>query len=564
LDSIASQGLLEVGGGPWQPWSLREYDSARYGPLLGVSDDGGAANQIVRAFTDSPKSKVLRCRGELSLETIGGCVDAERISAAGELLVGPAEFAAVREAVIGRVPMTTNVGTVVLPRFYRAAPSVTVRADATAGELPQAIADLKAAFAPYRANPTGGPGRSVTAYVAFRSRDRIRTRRKVEILRELDRAVRDGATGDPVGFSIGLLQRAKDRGSAAPQYAIDLVAQAGLTKVLIEGAPRWESQDQLMFPGLLSFFSSRRVNEILAYAADKGVTIEPKNRIDPETAARTIWAGLVAARTMGAQLGKFGLFPLPFEQQSAVVGAVQGMLPGWTATPAFYVDRPLVTSTRVFEERALVDPIVRWIEAVSAAGANIVLLDAPDRTPHPAGTSQLPYQMDRGRRLLKRDDPSGRADRVGVLTAEDVDTISAAAKALHEPVRIMWAGGIDGRQAYDLARRGEFGIFTTSTTARRVAVRGGGDPSLAARLEPTYLGVLGVRMVVEAGFLAGVAAAEGDARMAGEIDRTAEPVLAALESGLLVTADDDDRIPSLDALADILEPVWSRHLARPS
>jgi hypothetical protein len=160
--------------------------------------------------------------------------------------------------------------------------------------------------------------------------------------------------------------------------------------------------------------------------------------------------------------------------------------------------------------------------------------------------------------LLKRQD----TDRAGVLTFDDVDTISNAARAQPKPVRILWAGGLDGRQAHALARRGEFGIFTTSTTARRVAVRGGGDPSLAARLEPTYLGVLGVRMVIEAGFLAGIAARQGDAQTESELDIAAEPVLAALETGLLASAQGKERIPSLDALYGILEPLWERHLSQ--
>lgn len=553
LAQLANIALRELGASADPPeWSLKEYDADRLGPILGVSDDGDAAQQIVRALLDSPKARVLRRLGLLSPRTIGACVDAERMSAAGELLVGPDEYAKVRHAVVGRVPMTTNVGTVVLPRFYRTMPFVTIKGRRMADPTAAAIAEVRAAFAPYRNPPDGGVPLEITVYVAFRGEDRLRRDAKVAILRALVEATRDESVSDPQGHRLGLLQRASNRGSQAPMLAIDMAADSGLTEVVIEGHPRFESQDQLLLPGLLAFFDAKRVNEILKHARSRGVTITTKNRIDTRTAARTIWAGLTAARGMGAHLGKFGLFPLTLEEQIETIQYVQPWFSTWTPTPAFYVDRPIVTADGVRAGHELVDPAIRWIQGSAEAGTDVVLIDSPDRTPAPAGTGLLRYHEDRGRRLLKRQ----ARDDLGVWSWEDLDRILAAARKCSPPVRILWAGGIDGRQAYELARRKAFGIFTTSSTARRVAIASGaGDPSSTSEMEPTYLGVLGVRMVIEAGFLS-VVMAEREAA----ITAAAEPVLMALEQGRLTTPTDAGRAAALDDLRDVLEQSWDVYL----
>ena len=561
LDRLAGVALTELGAAAdpsW--WSLADYDAATYGPLFGVSDDGDAAAEITRALLDSPKAQVLRGLGRLSLETIGACVDAERMSAAGELPVAISEYVSVRAAVTGRVPMTTNVGTVVLPRFYRTRPFVVYRTNARPHPTTALARDLAVALQPYREPPGGGDPRSVVAYVAFRGGDRVSRSRKVEILRGLSSVLGQGEIGDPTIHRIGLLQRARDRGSAAPRLAIDIAADAGLTDVLIEGDARFESQDQLLLPGLLAFFPSRRANEILAHARRRGVHVEPKNSIDLTTAWRTIWVGLTTARGMGCHLGKYGLFPLTLEEQLATIRSVQERFPHWTATPAFYVDRPVVTASGVHEERDIVDPLLQWVAAAGAAGVRVALVDSPDRTPLPAGSGLTPYHEDRGRRLIKRT----ATDRVGVLTMDDIDRVRGASQAGEKPIGLMWAGGIDGRQAWELARRKEFGIFTTSSTARRVAVAGGpGDPSLTSEMEPTYLGVLGVRMVIEAGFLSAVAGQQGDSAKERELVRLVEPVLQALDQGLLTTVGQKDRVPALDRLAATLVRAWEEHLTAP-
>jgi hypothetical protein len=555
LARLADLALAELGAAPPASWSLREYDASRYGPLFGVSDDGDAAATIVQAFLDSPKSRVLRRLHRLTLKTIGGVVDAERMSAAGELLVGLEEYMKVRQATAGRVPMTTNVGTVVLPRFYRAPPTITYLGNSERA-IASALTALAAEFQPYLAQPAGGRPLAATVYVAFRGEDRLRRQVKLSILRELNDAVTSGRFCDPQIHELGLLQRSADRGSSAPKFAIDLAADAGLKEVLIEGHARYESQDQLFFSGLLLFFPPARVNEILEHARTRDVSVTVKNRIDPETAARTIWAGLTAARSVGAHLGKFGLFPLTLDEQTYVIGRVKQWFPSWTPTPAFYVDRPVISTDHVFQERALVEPARRWLSAAADAGADVVLIDAPDRTPAPAGAGRRRYGEDRGRRLLKQDD----GDEVGVLTMEDVDTLERHAARLPAAVRILWAGGLNAEQAFKLAARGAFGIFTTSTTASRVALGPGQhDPTLAAELEPTYLGVLSMRTVIEAGFLSRAAR---DAATRVRIRKASPPVIEAIGQGLLTSVRQVDEIPALRALRDVVERAWEAHLDR--
>jgi len=552
-DTAVVEALARVGMGTWRAWSLRDYDAERYGPVFGVSDDGRNAQTIVSAFLDSPKSRVLRDLGDLSLETVGACVDAERMSAAGELPVGPDEFGRVYAAAAGRIAMSTNVGTVVLPRFFRPDPFVTYRPEAP-DPIGAVIADTKALLTPYMA-ASGAPARAVVAYVFFRSQDRISKDHKVAVLSRLRAAIESGEIGDAGRHSIGLLQRAHDRNSTAPRFAIDVAVDAGLREVRIEGRARLESQDQLLLPGLLAFFEPKVVKTILAYAQTNGIHIQPKNSVDPDTAARTVWAGITAARTMGAQLGKFGLFPLTLEQQAEAMQSVSKMVRDWTATPAFYADRPLVGKLGLYQERDAVDALEQWLAAAGGSGFAVVLIDAPDRTPWPGGTARRAYHEDRGRRLIKR----GPSDRDGIFEFEDVDRIRKA--AARHGLRVMWAGGLDGDQVFKLAWRGEFALFTTTATARRVPVRGRVDPSMATRLQPTHNGVLGAKMIVEAGFLAGRAAARGDATAEGAIRTAAAPVIEGLDSGQLAVATTGPLLDAMHTLAGTLEPVWRQHFA---
>jgi hypothetical protein len=68
--SVAFEALRYLGGDADRLGvTLREYDHHRYGPFLGVSDDGGAADDICRAARASPKAQALG--GSASPLTLG-------------------------------------------------------------------------------------------------------------------------------------------------------------------------------------------------------------------------------------------------------------------------------------------------------------------------------------------------------------------------------------------------------------------------------------------------------------------------------------------------------------
>lgn len=109
---------------------LEEYDSERYGPLLGVSDEGSAAEVIATAAHASAKITAL---GVPDAMTAGVIIDGERMTSAGEVPIGPDEYKRIIEAAFGRTHCTTNVGVRVNARLYQPLPEFAV-ADGVANE----------------------------------------------------------------------------------------------------------------------------------------------------------------------------------------------------------------------------------------------------------------------------------------------------------------------------------------------------------------------------------------------------------------------------------------------
>ena len=68
--------------------ALETYDHERFGPILGVSDEGSAVPTIVRAAYACAKAKVVN-PGPMS---VGVIVDGERMGSAGEVPIGPDEY----------------------------------------------------------------------------------------------------------------------------------------------------------------------------------------------------------------------------------------------------------------------------------------------------------------------------------------------------------------------------------------------------------------------------------------------------------------------------------------
>jgi hypothetical protein len=91
LQLLAHEAVLFLGGGiDPQAVSLKNYDHEKYGPFLGVSDEGSAADVICKAALLSPKMQVI---GPAKPIIVGVSHDAERLGSVGEVPVGPDEYA---------------------------------------------------------------------------------------------------------------------------------------------------------------------------------------------------------------------------------------------------------------------------------------------------------------------------------------------------------------------------------------------------------------------------------------------------------------------------------------
>jgi hypothetical protein len=150
-----------------------------------------------------------------------------------------------------------------------------------------------------------------------------------------------------------------------------------------------------------------------------------------------------------------------------------------------YVDHPLVTTTDVFHGPRLAAGVRRWLDMVAKHQVRVVLIDTVKKS--------------EGRRLLK----DGPADARGFLTADEVSGLTAFAAG--RGIKVLWAGGITLPQAYEFGRLGVFGVYVTSAAAalRPVGRKYRKDPALAASREPQPKAVARVKLLLEAGFLAG-------------------------------------------------------------
>ncbi|TSC61843.1 MAG: hypothetical protein G01um1014106_693, partial [Parcubacteria group bacterium Gr01-1014_106] len=96
------------------PRLLAEYDSDAHGPLFAVSDEGSAGWTVVDAAYASAKAQAL---SPLDPFALGVILDGERMTSAGEVPIGPPEYAALAAAA-GRRPTLerSDVGFLVLRR----------------------------------------------------------------------------------------------------------------------------------------------------------------------------------------------------------------------------------------------------------------------------------------------------------------------------------------------------------------------------------------------------------------------------------------------------------------
>jgi len=513
--------------------SLRDYDNTTYGAYLGVSDEGRVAERIRDAFLKSPKALA---HGKPEPLVVGCAVDAERLGGAGEVPVVPDEYCDIQLACVGRVLTTTNVGTRVNARYYNDPPAFTVYQPEKAAAIKAAEAKAKALLAPYL-HPPGGKPVPVTLFVSFGHP--VEPPTQLAVLEQLKEEMQLGKFCDPSVHRLGLLVRAP-RGSLGPEavrHGLALAAETGLGEVAVNGVLRGEAQERISMPGLLNFFDKTTANKLWADAEPKRIVLRAWKAVDVDSVARNTWTSLLAARNAGLYLGKYGMLPLTLPEADYVIGKIQSWFEDWSAAPAIYVDCPTVTQYRCYDEEAG-EAVRAWLDVAHTHKVAVVLIDTADKS--------------RGRKLLK-DSPE---DEVGILSETEIRELDQYARNLG--IKALWAGGISAAQAYRFGKMGVFGIYTTTSTARKVAVSGDytHDQSMPNEKEPTYRGVCRVALLLQAGFLQDRLESLGDSVTAAHVAREAKELLALQPE----SSPEEQERDVQRQLAQSLQSAWRRLL----
>lgn len=465
---------------------LEAYDHKKFGPILGVSDEGSAAKTIADAAYAAAKAQACENADD---SIVGVIIDGERMGSAGEVPVGPDEYAVFFAEARGRTFSTTNVGVRVNARWDQPLPEFRV-ADATGNEQVWLDRVFKEFF-PFIHTPDGKP-RPLTV------RLRVDSQVDLETLRELVPKIEAQRTGGDntrlgtselhrLSFLMAFCRKIEEKESADIRRLLKLARELKVPEVAIDGIQTEAARRRVTIQGLLNVLDAKTAQALLTEANELGVSLVHVYEVDQDTAARTIWTGLNSARSVGLSGAKYGLVPLTFEQQAYVVNKIQAWLaPEWTPIPAFYVDTPLVTKASIYDSDKVVDAAKLWMKMIAGAGVKVALIDAPDRIEK--------------HRLMK----SGDTNDIGVLTLGQVKVLSAYADELG--LKVLWSGGIEANEAFELGRLGVGGIFTTGSTAELVAVHGPmtSDARLAQMAEPTSVGVRRIHALLQAGFLTGV------------------------------------------------------------
>jgi hypothetical protein len=537
----AREAYLNLGGNPDRVvYSLKDYAHQRWGPFLGVSDEGSAAAAILSAALESPKARAFPKRRKPEPLNLGLALDAERLGGIGEVVVGPEEYADIWLGTVDRLFVTTNIGTRVNTRVYKREPTILLKADSNEA-IEKAKSAITDAFRPFVKTPDGTP-RPLCVFVDIPRYAKMTTTRKRSLLRKLNSFVMSGEAAGlkrvPRGQRLGLSVWVKLglAGKAEVQEAIDLAAGAELGIVRIDGVKRKEADAAISFAGMLDYFAPGIVGPLLRAAARKKVQLRPANLPDADTIARSIWSGLTTARHMGAHLGKYGCFPLTLMEMDRVVELIQGWFPDWSAAPVFFVDQGLLSDRGIDVGNDLTRGLRTWLEMVASHNVEIVLIDTVDK-----GT---------GRRILKKNS----RDKNGYLTMGQIVAIEEYARKLG--IRALWAGGLDMRGAFEMGKLGVFGIYVTSAAASSLAVNElySREPGLAAMKEPTREGVLTAKTLLEAGFLS----TRVSTLVASRLSKAAQDALRIMESeskaGL---AESEAALTS--ACIDAWKNYWSKH-----
>ena len=520
-------------------WSLKDYDQPTYGPLLGISDEGSAAEQISEASILCAKKVANK---SLEPDACGLIYDAERMTSAGEVPVGPREFEEIVNGSGRKTLYSTNVGVRANARLYQPLPEFFIK-DAISDEEGW-LNKLQELYAPFV-----NMSRPLTIRMVITTSDYS----PFDTVRQLNvkiNALRDGGTlGAEELHRMTLLidfdhEIVSNQNLNLIREAIDVANELNYSEVAIDGDKVEAARKRLSVQGVLNVLSPEDAASLLKYGKDRNVRLRYRYAVDIESIARTIWTGLYTSKAHGLHAAKYGLVPLQLEDQIAVMNKIQSWMPDWTAVPAFYVDTPMLTDKEVLLSDRCKDALINWIDHVKASGATVVLVDCPDRI-NPRIDSEGKQTTRRTIRLSG--DPTNQEDR-GVLTYEDIAEITNYSKS--QGVNILWSGGIRPLNAFELGKMDVFGIFTTSSTAIRIPVGNvlASDWQLAAEVEPTTEGIQKVHSLLQAGFLYNKLR-ETNTELAEKIDQLAHTLI------------DKDRPfdAELESLKAILVEAWQYH-----
>jgi len=479
--NLAKRGMLHLGGeGDVNTKSLKDYNHKKYGPYLGVSDEGSAASAIIGAALHSPKAVSLKKCDPMAL---GVALDAERLGGVGEVAVGPHEYVNIRMECAGKILNSTNIGTRVNLRFYKRYPVVTVTEGNIEKALQKARKEISDTFKPFL-HPPGGKPRPLIVYIEIENKHRRSAGNCISILKSLKSFSMNPEVSDKavhrLGYQVRIGWYKKGRDSAI--NAIDIAHEAGIKDVAISGVVRKQADENLSQPGLLDYLAPGMLGPVLRHANQNKININPVNIVDTDTVANHVWSALHTARQMGFELGKYGLFPLTLEECDDVIGKIQSWYRDWTAAPVFFVDQGLVSATRVDTHGDLIRGLTTWLKMVAKHRVRVVLIDTIEKA--------------KSQPLLRM-----AGDKKGLLTPKNIQEIDKLAQQLN--IKVLWAGGISLPQVYELGRIGVFGVYVTSAAASLVPVAGSykKDIGMAASKEPTYEGVYRVKLLMEAGYL---------------------------------------------------------------
>lgn len=495
---------------------LFSYDSKTYGPLFAVSDEGSAAQIIVDAAYSSAKAQAL---WPLSPLQLGVALDGERMTSAGEMPIGPEDYEAINASASGRVMCTTNVGVRVNARLNQQLPEFPLSTKAALDD--SWFASVVAGFNPFLRTPDGHP-RPLTVRLSVKPNTDVALLKDAVAVLEQKRTA--GLIGPPDVHKFSALLVFDEEIGNETQFriiekVIEASAGAGLKEVAVDGDLREAARRRLGIQSLLNVLNVQPLRRLLAFAQRAGVRLAYRYQLDVDSAACTIWTGLHTARTHGFSAGKYGMVPMTLEEQARTVELITKWTRGWTAIPAFYVDTPLLTASDVYDDSRCEQAATLWLEMARGGGAKVALFDSPDRVSP--------------RHLVRQ---SGVSTDTGVFTVDEIQRIAAYADDLG--ISVLWSGGISSRQAYELAKCGVAGIFSTSSTATKIAVTAefDRDPRLAAENEPTEFGVRKIHAVIQGGFLSQILR-KNHANLANSIEARTQHLLESEQDAVRATSE---------------------------